>query len=247
MATVSAAGREALGETDPAGSVHVFLDESYEPYVAAAAVVVESTELLRLDGDIRAAYDKMSTWYRLDGLASFDEFRRDGFHATSDPYEVQVSFVALLAEVLSFKSLIVYSDGSTRPDLSEKKRLMVVFDNLVRDVLRAYANRPRIVLHFESAQDMDRYVEKVVLRAVKLQGRRSPDVAVRFGSKRDPDLLAIPDYVLHIFNKWRSDQPQANTVLDPRNHLSRSFKAVLGSVSMARSLEDASVIRRDLQ
>lgn len=246
MRTTADFSTDEPGPVDPEGSVLVFVDESYDPLVAAAAVVVESTEADRLDTDISEAFEKMRGWFYLEGLPSFEEFRRTGFHSTSNPIEVRTAFVAFLAEVLSFKSLIVYSDGTSRPDLSKKQRLMIVYDNLVRDVLRAYRSRPRIIFHFESAQSMDRYVEKVVRRAAQVERTRS-DVQVRFGTKRNPDLLATPDYVLHIFNRWRVTQGADSLVLDPLSHESRSFRAILGSLSAARSLEGTAVVRRTIE
>jgi hypothetical protein len=246
MRTTADFRTDKRGPGEPEGSVLVFIDESYEPFVAAAAVVVESTEADRLDTDISAVFEKMRGWFYLDGLPSFEEFRRTGFHSTSNPIEVRTAFVAFLAEVLSFKSLIVYSDGTSRPDLSKKQRLMIVYDNLVRDVLRAYRSRPRILFHFESAQSMDLYVEKVVRRAGRAEHIRS-DVRVKFGTKRHPDLLATPDYVLHIFNRWRVTQGADSLILDPLSHESRSFRAILGSLSSARSLEGAAVVRRTIE
>jgi hypothetical protein len=238
---------QALVEAQPEGSVFAFLDESYAPFVAAGAVVVESADVRRMDSDIEATYDRVQSWYHMGGMPSFEEFRRRGFHATSDPFEVRSAFVAFLSEALNFKSLIVYSDASARPDLSEKKRLMIVFDQLVRDVLGAYRSRPKITFYFESAESMDRYVERLVARAAHSLGRRTPDIDVRFGTKRQPDLLAVPDYVLHIFNQWLSSQEGDDLTLRPEDHRSRSFKAILGSISAARSLDDGRVVRRTLQ
>lgn len=232
---------------EPNGSVFAFLDESYDPLVAAAAVVVEASDASSLNDEIVAAYERISGWHNMRGLPSFELFRREGFHATSNPPEVQIDFVNLLAGSTKFKSLIVYSDRSRRPDLSDKQRLMIVFDRLVRDVVRAYQQRPKVVLCFESAQEMDNYVERVVIRAVDSLGRATPDVDIRFGPKRDPDLLAVPDYVLHVFGRWFAKQDPGAQMVDPRDHASRSFRAILGSVSMARSLDDATVVRRTLR
>lgn len=240
-------GSLSFGAVQPDGSVVAFLDESFAPFVAAGAVVVESTDVLRMDSDITATYDKVKNWYHLGGMPSFEEFRERGFHATSDPFEVRAAFVAFLSEALNFKSMIVYSDGSVRDDLSDKKRLMVVFDQLVRDVLGAYRSRPKITFYFESAQAMDTYIERLVTRAVQSFGGGTPDIEVRFGTKRQPDLLAVPDYVLHIFNQWLSTQDGHELSLQPTDHRSRSFKAILGSVSSARSLDDGRVVRRTLQ
>lgn len=240
-------GSLSVATDQPDGSVVVFLDESYAPFVAAGAVVVESTDVLKLDSGVTATYDKLKNWYYLGDMPSFEEFRERGFHATNDPFEVRAAFVAFLSEALNFKSLIVYSSGSVRGDLSDKQRLIIVFDQLIRDVLGAYRSRPKITFYFESAQAMDTYIERLVTRAVQSFGRGRPDIEVRFGTKRQPDLLAVPDYVLHIFNQWLSTQEGDELSLQPRDHRSRSFKAILGSVSSARSLDDGRVVRRTLQ
>lgn len=240
------ATHQQLGVGEPDGTVFVFLDESFSPLVAASAVVVEASDVLRMNNDIGLAFEEMRSWYRLEGTPSFDEFRARGFHATGDPHEVQLAFVGFLAEVLNFKTLIFYSDRSSRPEVSDKQRLMVIFDRLVRDVLKAYRSRPKVVFYFESAQEMDRYAERVVHRAVKSLGRRKPEIEVRFGTKRSPDLLAVPDYVLHIFNRWRVTPSGKALQLEPAEFQSRSLRAILGSISSARSLESEDVIRRTL-
>lgn len=233
--------------SEPSDSVIAFLDESYDPFVAAAAAILESDDMNRLDSKLADLYRRLQNWYHLDGMPSFEEFRQRGFHATSDPLEVRLAFVAFLAESLNFKSMIVYSDRSLRPDLSDKKRLILIFDQLIGDIIRAYRSRSQISLYFESAQGMDKYVERLVARRVASLGRKAPEIEVHFGSKKDPHLLAVADYVLHIFNQWLSTQGGQNALLDPALHQSRSFKAILGSISMARSLDVDRTFRRRLR
>jgi hypothetical protein len=237
----------AFGDTEPSGAVFAFLDESYEPRVAAAAVVVESSDVSRLDAGISAEFERIRHWYHLEGLPSFEDFLKRGFHAASNPLEVKVAFVAFLSEVLNFKTMITYSDRSVRGDLSPKQHLMVVFDQLVRDLLLTYRSRPKIILYFESAGSMDEYIRRLVARAAKSFDRYRPAVEVRFGTKREPDLLAVADYVLHVFGQWLSKQDDGTTMVDPSNHESRSLRAILGSISMARSIDDGQVLRRTLQ
>lgn len=242
--TVNATSGPETWAREPDGSVFVFLDESYDPLVAAAGVVVEASDAQRLETEIASNFVRMRGWYQLSTLDSFQEFRRRGFHASSNPFEIRVAFVAYLAEALNFKSFIVYSDRSERPDLSDKQRLMVAIDQLVRDLLRKYRNRSKIIFYFESAQAMDPFVRKVVLRAMKRVGKHRPVVDVRFGTKRDPDLLAIPDYVLHVFGAWRDFVGVFPLDLDPADHRARSLVTIFGSISMARSLDRPEVIRR---
>ena len=229
---------------DSEGSVLVLVDESYSPFVAAAAIVVESSEARRINDDIEELYRTWRQTFYLDGLPSFDEFRRLGFHASSDPPEVKSAFVDFLADNLAFKTFIVYSDGSSMPDLSEKQRLMMVLDRLLRDVLRTYHGRPKVKIIFESARELDEYFRRVAIRASRATRRHGPEVVVSFGMKREPSLLALPDYVLHVFNQWRKRQADEPPVLDPLNFESRFFRSVEGSLSVARSIDGPSVIRR---
>jgi len=241
---VNTAGFDDSELHDPERSVLVLVDESYSPFVAAAAIVIESSEARQLNADVEALYTTWRRTFYLDGLPSFEEFRRRGFHASTDPREVRAAFVDFLADNLAFKTFIVYSDGSSTPKLSEKKRLMMVLDRLLRDVLRAYNGRPKVTILFESAQELNEYFKRVALRAAAKTRRHGPEVLVEFGSKREPSLLALPDYVLYVFNQWRMRQGDQTPVLDPLNFESRFFRAIEGSLSVARSVDGARVIRR---
>lgn len=229
---------------EPEGSVLVLVDESYSPYVAAAAIVIESSEARQLNADVEALYTTWRRTFYLDGLPSFEEFRRRGFHASSDPREVRAAFVDFLADNLAFKTFIVYSDGSSMPELSEKKRLMMVLDRLLRDVLRTYHGRPRVTILFESAQELNTYFKRVAIRASAAGRRHGPEVVIEFGTKREPNLLALPDYVLHVFNQWRILQGDQPALMDPMNFESRFFRSIEGSLSVARSIDGSPVIRR---
>ncbi|GAA3531989.1 hypothetical protein [Nocardioides daeguensis] len=242
--TGNASHGAATWAREPDGTVFIFLDESYSPFVAFAGVVVEESDAQRLESGIDKNFRRMRAWHQLSGLDSFDDFRKRGFHASANPPEVRFAFVAYLAEVLNFKSMIVYSDRSERPDLSDKKRSIIVLDRLARDILRKYRDRPKLVFYFESAQAMDPFVERVVRRAARAVGKRRQVVDVRFGTKRNPDLLAIPDYVLHIFGKWRVSADELPLSLDVYDNRVRSLATIAGSISMAKLLDRHEVIRR---
>ncbi|MRJ75496.1 hypothetical protein GEV29_03015 [Aeromicrobium sp. SMF47] len=233
-------------EEVPAGTVFVFFDESYEPFVGAAAASFEASDVAAVEGRIESAHSTLAEDFYLDGLGSYDEFLEKGFHATVDTTEVSTHFIRFLAHTASFKTSIVFSDGTTHPALSPKKRLMVVFDRLLTDVLRQYRSRPMLVLIFESAQELDPYVRKVVERAARRQRRSVPRLHIEFRPKRDPHILAVPDYVLHIFNAWlERPESEEGTKLDPTTFRARDLRSVLGSISEARSLEGDVLIRRN--
>lgn len=247
MSTESGSGEGDLSISIYDDSVIVFVDESYKPMVAAAAVSVESGDAQRLNSIVSDAYVDICGWHQLQGLRTFDQFVRDGFHAANNPPEIYNHFVSILADTPSFKSHIVFSNRSKQPEMSDKRRLMVIFSYLVRDVVATYRNRPVVTFCFESSKGMDRYVERAVAQAVdSLQGHL-PRVEVQFGTKRSPHLLSISDYVLHIFNKWWWPLQGGTAELNAAEWSTRSFRAILGSVSMARSIDDGTVVRRTLQ
>lgn len=236
----------ALSKDQADGSVFVFVDETYSPRVAVGAVVVESNHVQRLDSDIAGLLAKLRSQHHLVGTSSYRNFVKHGFHASGDPLEVGVAFVAFLSETTDFKSMIVFSDGTLANRMTSNRILAVAAYVLVNDVIRAYRSRPRIIFCFESNAVMDKYLERIVERAAHNLKKRRPVVEVYFGSKQQPHLLAIPDYVLHIFNRWFDKQEGPTVSMDPTTSESRRFKAVLGSISMARGLESNRVIRRTL-
>ncbi|MBM0123430.1 hypothetical protein [Pimelobacter simplex] len=222
---------------EPDGSIFVFLDEAYAPYVAYAGVVLEASDAQRLERKIEEDFERMRGWHHLKGLPSFEKFRARGFHASENPPEIQAAFIAFLSETLNFKSMIVYSDRSERPDLSDKKRLMIVLDHLVRDILRKYRRRPKVVLYFESAQAMDPFIHRVAIRAARAESNGKQRVEIRFGTKRDPDLLAVPDYVLRVFGKWKYSFDDLPLILDRLDHRARAVATIAGSISMAKLID----------
>lgn len=245
MSARNAFKSESAG-TDGNTGVSVFLDESFEPYVAAAAVVLEASDVQPLELQLQETFERVRRRHYMAGLPSFEEFRQRGFHASNDPLEVRNEFIGFLAEQTTFKSMIAYSDGSSGVELSKKRRLILVFDQLVRDVMRAYRSRSSITFCFESSGSIDKYVERVVELAAHSLGPKRPIVEVRFARKGQPLTLSIPDYVLHIFNSWLHEQVGETPTVSPAQHQSRSLKAVLGSISAARSLEYEQVMRRHL-
>lgn len=234
----------SLGSGEPDGSVFVLLDECYSPTVGVAAVIVESSDATQLNDAISTMYDTSQSRHYLAGLKSFDEFRRTGFHASSDPMEVRIAFVEFLAGALDFKSMIVYANPSQLDGLTEKQALIVITDRLARDVIETYRGRAKLTFICESAQAMDLYVDRTIRRAVKKVRKPVPELEIYFGNKRQPDLLALPDYVLHIFNQWLQTDSGKGGRINPDDHQSRSMKAVLGSISSARTIDGTKVIRR---
>jgi hypothetical protein len=236
----------ATSGDETSGVVHVALDESFSALVAVGAVVVEH-EFLRVNNEIENLYYDLKNAYYLEDLKSFERFKKNGFHSSYDPDEVSSRFINFLSQTIGFKSFIFFTNRTRRPDLSDKKVVLVLYAQTLRAVLRKYQRRPKIVLHFEQHQQLSRFYEPLVLNVLKGIEGRKPVVEVISAKKMEPPLLAIVDYVIHTFVRWyvgNEDYPPKTSTVEHRP--CREIRAIRRSISVARSLEDGTVAKRDL-
>ncbi|GAA2109422.1 hypothetical protein GCM10009841_30730 [Microlunatus panaciterrae] len=226
--------------------MHVALDETFDPVVGVCAVVVEQ-HYLDLNREVQELYHDLADSYYMDDLASFEKFVRDGFHKTADPFEVSTRFINYLSHAVGFNSYIIFSNRKRRPDLSDLKLVLMLYAETVRTIVERHRSRAEIVFHFEQHQQLNLYLEPLVVSVCgKIRGRK-PKITVGVGAKKDPPLLAIADYVLHTFGSWwaeKGDKPSRPT--DAADNRWRDMRAIRRSFSIVRSMEDGLVARRDL-
>ncbi len=222
--------------------LHVVLDEAFEPFRAVGAVVLTDQEFEDANEHISDLRTELLQSAYLAGLKSFDEFVDDGFHGTADTAEVTIHFVDKVFKVLPGKAYIYFTDGSRRPDLSDKKTVLLLYASLLQVLIRTYRRAQDIELHFEQHEELGKYFQGVadVARA-KSRGRMI--VKVHICPKGDPPSLALADYLLWIFGRsykllLRGDGlPQ--TSLDARN-----LRAARNHFSLIYSLETGRVANR---
>jgi hypothetical protein len=237
---------QATSAPEADGVVHVALDEAFSPLLAVGAVAVEH-EFLRVNIEIEDLYHDLKGAYYLNDLKSFEEFSKNGFHAAVDPYEISSKFIDFLSKTIGFKSFIYFTDGTRRPDLSPKKAVLMLYGEIVKTVLYKYHSRPKIVLHFEQHQELNRFFEPLVLNILRRMERRRPIVQVIAAKKMDPPLLAIADYVLHTFVRWHvGSEKYPPETTSAKDRPWREMRAIRPSISVVRSLEKGTIARRNL-
>lgn len=232
-------GMVALSPPTPR-RVTVLFDESTAPFISVGATVFESS-YPEAERRIEALYDKMVKAFYLDDLRSYERHKKKAFHASEDPDEVRTFFIDLLSGLGPLRVFILLTNGNRRPDLGPLATVAVLYRELVRTVLESVRSADDVVLIFETHQELDDRFEAIVRAAARpVHGRYRLSVAV--GKKRQPHALAVTDYAMQIFSRWH----QAGQPVDPRERSYREWRAIRGSISMVRSLEDGILVRRGL-
>lgn len=225
----------------PGEHLHVLLDEAFDPYVAVAGVVLTEEEYVSANARINEILLDLKQSSYLAGLSSFDEFMRHGFHATVDTTEVKVRLVDEMYKAIPGKAFIYYSDGSRRPDLSQKKTALLLYTSLAQVLLRTFRHAQIIDFHFEDHEEMGRYFEPIVERA-KSKGRVRTATRVHRHMKGSPAALALPDYILWIFG--RTQQLLLRGSASQEKADVRNYRAIQSHVSLIYSLETRRVANR---
>lgn len=224
----------------PPRRITVLFDESMSPFLMVAATVFEST-YAHTEQRIEALYEDMVRAYYLDDLKSYERHKKKAFHASEDPVEVRAFFINLLAGLGPLRIFIQYTDHRRRPDLGPLESVAVLYRELIKTVLQGVRSADEVTLIFETHQDLDSRFEAIVrsaLRSVRVRSR----ISVSVGQKRRPYALAVSDYAMQIFSHWQ----QAGQPDDPKQYTYREWRAIRGSISMVRSLEEGTIVRRGL-
>jgi hypothetical protein len=230
-------------EDEVDGVVHIALDESFNPLICVGAAVAD-TEFASVNTEINQLYGELTNYSWMADLRSFKKFVEQGFHMSSDNQMIADRFLAFLAHALGFKTFIFFSESATG---SKNRITLLLYRELLRTLLQKYRSRPLIKLYFEQNQELNLYFEKVVAHCLRATRRPKPQVEVLIRPKKDPPLLAVCDYTMLTFARWYAGYagcPPKST--SPQQFTWRNFNALRRSISVVRSLETGTLVRRDL-
>jgi hypothetical protein len=202
-------------------------------------------EFAQLEERVLDAYEEFAARRDLRGMASFEHFRRVGFHAAEDPREIQQAFIDEIGRWLGFKTFVVTTDRSRFAGRDETERLLVLYRILLRDVLLRFRHYGRVNLLVEENEQLRRHLRSLTEQlpgVVRQKAPRAPvpEITATMVSKRNPHLLSVLDYVMAACVRWMKDgQPR-----DPQRWTFRQFLAVQPSISMLYSLEHGLISNR---
>ncbi|MFT3886584.1 MAG: hypothetical protein QM713_00225 [Arachnia sp.] len=201
--------------------------------------VAVGPEIDSIEAEMQALYRRWAAQEtRFDGLPSFAEFKRRGFHGTQMPLEVQVALVDFLASRLDFKVFMLASDRTRMPDLAEGPRLVLMYLVLLTDIIIRFRKHSQIALKIEENDQLRPHLATIVERALARARLKSAvpigaNVTIAMVPKNEPMATSIIDLYLLTASKWL----QAGARRDGRDYAYRNFAALESSVSLLKSFE----------
>lgn len=219
----------------------VLFDEANEPFQMVSAAIFSSS-YRTTEKQFEDLYERLCvSYYYLDGHSGYERFKRQGFHATDNPREIHTHLVDLLAGMHPIRILIIFTDGTRRPDLGPVATTAVLYRELIRTVFQACHGAQELELVFEQNDQLNDRFEKIFESSIRGLHLWLP-TRIYIGAKKKPHALAVADYAMHAFGRWES----AGRPTQPRDSQYSQWRAIRSSVAMVRSLEAGPVIRRGL-
>ncbi|MCM3533988.1 reverse transcriptase family protein [Cellulosimicrobium funkei] len=228
-----------MSEHDERLEVTILLDESSgnpprRPFDMVGAAAFQGS-YLDIEGRVRDVYEELTADGYLDGLRSYERFKADGFHGSNDTAEISTAFVRFLSRNRGFKSYVYFTDRTTRPDLSSDQMHAVLYRDLLRNLFQEFSSH-RVRLIFEQNHKLD--FQRIASEAAAISSGNI-EYSVEIGVKRSPYAMAIADYAMAIFSRWRDIDYRE----DPDEKTFRSWCAIRRWVSIVRSIEDGALYR----
>jgi len=224
-----------------AKTLHVVLDEAFDPFTGVCAVVMTDDEFRSANSEIMKLKDDLGQSGYLAGLASYKRFLTNGFHAVDDTPEISTRFIDELFKRLPGKAFIYYTDGQRRRDLSPKKTVLLLYACIIQVILLNHPRATQINLHFEHHQELDRFFPHVADLSAR-RTRTHATVVVESCLKGEPASLALADYILHVFGQ--SIQFVAYGYIPTEKYQYRNLLAIKNHVSLIYSMERGRIASR---
>ncbi|WP_422733546.1 hypothetical protein ACN26Y_23670 [Micromonospora sp. WMMD558] len=229
--------------------VKLYMDESgnghpSQPLIVGAVETNENSE--EIENRVRELYRRLSARRSLGGLRSFEDFRKHGFHASTDPLEVSGPFIELMQD-LPFKAyLLVTERTDARAGDTETEKLAFMYESLLGDLLIRHRNESELLCCIEQNDSLRQLIRTLPQNALKRAyiklGRKVPlpRLNISMLTKTEAMSMAIVDYIMLAVSRWL----RADNRADPASRHYRAFREVEPFISVLYSLEHGLITSR---
>ncbi|MFF4133730.1 hypothetical protein ACFY1B_19665 [Streptomyces mirabilis] len=226
----------------------LFMDESGNGNVSQP-LIVGAVELGEDAGDveqkIRDLHRSQSARSSLAGLPSFEEFRENGFHSSTDPREVSGPFLDFMRTIF-FRAYMVVTEQTRVPGKMEAELIEFMYVKLLSDLSIRHRHESELLCYIEQSEGMEsiirRLPDSVVRQAFKTTGKTVPlpQLTITMVAKRDHMSTAIIDYVMAAVSRWL----QAGCTTNSKDWACRAFRDIEPFISMLYSFERGRISSR---
>lgn len=226
----------------------LFMDESGNgnpdlPLIVGAVELYDDAD--DIEESARSLFQRLSAMSSLEGLPSFEEFRKHGFHYKNDPTEIKAPFLDLI-RTTSFRAYMVVTDRTGVPGNTESEQIEFMYVKLLSDLLLRHRNQAQLLAYIEQSPDMRSIIQRlpvsVTEQAHKTLGKAEtlPKLNIEMVTKTDYMSMAIVDYVMATVAKWLRE----NRTTDPGKWQYRAFRELEPFVSVLYSFEHGLISNR---
>lgn len=216
---------------------------------ASQSLIVGAVELSEDADDvekrIRDLHKSLSAKSSLFGLGSFEKFRENGFHSSTDPREVSGRFLELMGSIL-FRSYMVTTDRTRFPGRAEPELIELMYVKLLSDLSIKHRHETELLCYIEQSEGMPSIIRRlpdgVLKQSRKTIGKATslPDLKITMVAKQDYMSTAIIDYVMAAVSRWLKE----GCTTSPTQYSYRAFREIEASISMLYSLERGRISSR---
>jgi hypothetical protein len=214
-----------------------------QPLIVGATELGEDAD--DVEEKIRNLHTRLNSRSSLTGLPSFEEFRKNGFHSSTNPLEVSVPFLELM-RTLFFKAYMVVTDRTHVPGDTESERIEFMYVKLLSDLSIRHRRESELLCYIEQSEGMESIISRlpssVARQAYKTTGKATPlpQLKITMVAKQDCMSTAIIDYVMAAVSRWL----QADQTTKPNEWAYRAFREIEPSISLLYSFENGRISSR---
>lgn len=228
--------------------VKFFLDESGngntdQPLIVGAVEVGDDAAII--EERLRDLHARLSASHSLIGHPKFEDFRKHGFHSSSDPQDVSGPFMELV-RTFFYRTYLLVTDRSGVPGRTEAERVEFMYVKMLSDLLIRFRGEATLECFVEQGTGMGPIVGRLPSAAAdqasRTLGQRAtmPQLVISQAAKGDHMSMAIVDYVMAATARWM----RADFSTDPSQWSYRSFRDFEPSMSVLYSFERGRISSR---
>lgn len=226
----------------------LFMDESgngniSQPLIVGAVELGDDAD--DIEKQVQDLYKRLCAKSSFAGHPGFEDFRRNGFHSSTDPLDVSGPFRELI-QMLFFRAYMVVTDRTSVPGSTEIERIEFMYVKLLSDLLIRHRDKPELLCNIEQSDGMESIIRRLprsaTRRAYETLGatRPLPRLRIVMVAKTDYMSMAIIDYVMSAVARWL----QADCTTSPEEWPYRAFREIEPFVSILYSFEHGRISSR---
>ena len=226
----------------------LFMDESgngntSQPLIVGAVELGDDAD--DVEEQVRDRHKRLCARGSFVGHPDFENFRKNGFHSSTDPLDVSGPFRELM-RTLFFRVYMVVTDRTGVPGNTEAERIEFMYVKLLSDLLIRHRDQPELLCYIEQSEGMGSIIQRLSDSATRrARGTLSkaaplPQLKITMVVKADYMSMAIVDYVMSDVSRWlQSDCPTG-----PEDWSYRAFRGIEPFVSVLYSFEHGRISSR---